>query len=437
MKAFIAIYIIKLTFASFEYTNSNPQSLFPFNRAAEEINLPGSLNNPANLPFLNKNWLNSSIAMPFSLDGLLASEISMGFSKNFFAIGIKWNMFGIDEYRENKLDLKIGIKFFKMISLGAGLQYYNLSIATKKLKENNNIFDSNLSITFLPWKQFGLSFLYENIFSNWIEQNKNILYPGWSAGVLLRPTKGLQITWNINRTNLAYINSISLSANIFKFLLLNVGYAVETSEVSVAISVILKKFSINYGFKFHEYLGVTNSIGITISTNSLFLPTIAKRYDKEKNISSKKRINIQTATLDELLTIPGLKPMFAERIIKYKKTIGPITFDALIQIGLTLKEAKELTQYVYGITSKDKFYKIKKSKYKKRKFKNFKRRTKIKRKELFNELVQAGIDISTAYKISEYYLKNSRKNFNHKIISMKNLSKKEIKIVKKICKKYY
>ena len=64
--------------------------------------------------------------------------------------------------------------------------------------------------------------------------------------------------------------------------------------------------------------------------------------------TSPQSVNINTATFDELQTVPGIGPVLAQRIIDYREANGP--FESASQLtmvsGIGLKTLEEIMDYI-------------------------------------------------------------------------------------------
>src|SRR3990172_122768 len=76
---------------------------------------------------------------------------------------------------------------------------------------------------------------------------------------------------------------------------------------------------------------------------SLNYGDIFKRVLEFRDIN---KIDINACTIDELMQIPEINELMAGRIVKYRERVGPVTKDALIQIGLEEREIRHLMKFV-------------------------------------------------------------------------------------------
>ena len=69
---------------------------------------------------------------------------------------------------------------------------------------------------------------------------------------------------------------------------------------------------------------------------------------KDHVLPAENKININTATFDDLMLLPGIGPALAERIISYRETNGPFTSkEELVNVnGIGNKTYAKLENYI-------------------------------------------------------------------------------------------
>ncbi len=178
------------------------------------------------------------------------------------------------------------------------------------------------------------------------ENNKFELFPEWSTGLLVKPYTGFTLSWNITDTAGGYINSFTAGISPTSFLHLQSGYTPEDTRFAASITVLIKKINLSYSLSSHPFLGYTHSFGITLSSSSDF-ETI--RYSTPSISIRNTKININSASAEEIKNIPGLCSRSSERIILYREKIGPVSEKGLSQIGLDNDEIASVKRNCYGL----------------------------------------------------------------------------------------
>jgi len=80
MKITLALLLANSLNISFEYRESNPYSLFPYNYAVSDSNPLGHLSNPAYLPLWEAAYINVGYAKPYLLNELNSGNLRAGYS---------------------------------------------------------------------------------------------------------------------------------------------------------------------------------------------------------------------------------------------------------------------------------------------------------------------------------------------------------------------
>lgn len=404
IKIIAALILINTSIASFEYTDTNPASLFPYYTAASDSLPLGNLSNPAYLPLYKTYYINADYGRPYWMEELDSGNIRIGRGFESFALQASWNRFGIDEYRENIFTGSMGYMPWKFLSVGVGVSHYRIDLDTYAASYSYGLTDFSASALVIPIKWLNLSYTYTNIYSAFKKERRDIAYPAWSAGLSVSPVKGISFIWNTNRHYYDYINTFCVSASLLPFLNMRAGYSRETSSYSAAVIIRYKHLMVSYGLSHHSYLGLTHKLGITLSGNASlsFEPVnYNKRLISETLPAGFKRIDINNCTFDELIDSEIFPEIICERIIKYRKLIGPVTEKALIQIGLTPAEVNSAGEKIKGLAKEGH------ENYPDNKEKNEGKKTRSKRfisienrQILFKRLLEEGLSATEALRIT-------------------------------------
>ena len=411
---------------AFEYRETPPASLFPFSQAAADPSLPDAISNPAYLPAITYPYLHFSGGMPYTMNGLYASSLRAGYGTRGFGIQAAWDRFGLEQYTEHIVEVNIGYMPVRYVSIGAGAYYYNLSIDTVETGLRTHQADARASIVVSPCRWLDISFLQENIGSIFVTKRRDLMFPEWSAGAALKPVRGFAVVYNINSTAAGYVNSISASATVLKYFSLRAGYAVEATTCAAALSFIYRYIAVSYGIKYHPHLGLTHSVGVTLSALEMNIEPISYgpvfRGIGADPVPAKTNLNI--CTHDELRALPGTAGRFADRIMKYRKTIGPLTRTGLLQIGMSEAEINELMEHSTGLTPETEDRKTG------RLGRNAAEKS---QKLLFKKLVGEGLSASTALELSDLAAGGRREALIDRINSLRDIDAGKKRRVIELC----
>jgi hypothetical protein len=411
---------------AFEYRESPPASLFPFCQAAAETSLPDAFSNPAYLPSIRYPYLHFSGGMPYTLDELTSSTLRAGYGTRGFGIQAAWNRFGFEQYLEQTVELNIGYQPVKYVSIGAGAYYYNLSIDTAETTLRTNLADARASIVVAPCRWFEAAFLQENIGSIFCKKRRDLLFPEWSAGAAVKPFRGFALVYNINSTATGYVNSVSAAANLLKYFSLRAGYALEATTYAASLSFIYRYISVSYGIKYHPHLGLTHSVGVTLSAFEMNIEPISYGtiFPRVPENRETVKTDINSCTYEELSALPGSGGQYADRIMKYRKTIGQLSRTSLLQIGMPEGEINRLMEIVTGLAPEPGERK-----------KDVRQRDTAEKaqKLVFKNLVSAGIPASTALELSDMAVRGQRGALTERINSLRDIDRQKKKQVLELC----
>jgi len=413
---------------SFEYRESAPAALFPYVRAAEQCSDPAAVRNPSYLPCMNFMYAGFTAQRPYSMEELSSTSVKTGAGAHGMGFQVNWCRFGIPEYRENSIETGLGYMPWEWFSVGAGLTWKNLCIRTEDISYDKNMYDFNLALLLIPFSWLNISGLLENGMSFFNENRRKDLFPEWSCGASIKALRGLTVSWNITSVENACINTVSVCAGLTEFMCMCGGYSRETSSGSAAFVFYLRNLIFSYGIRYHPHLGYTHSLSLSLSQDHS-LPEVMRyntRPFSDINDKPAEKVNLNRCTADELLELSGINSRTAGRIMKYRKTKGPLTRKALRQIGMTAPEVDCLLEYAYGLAEEKKFNK------------SFRRTKKGGQnravKSLFVRLMGAGISASSALEIATLLRDKKKKEAVSVVNSIRGINEASREKARKICK---
>ncbi len=401
MKIALILFIARAAICAFDYREAPPAALFPFIQAAGDSSLPDAVSNPAYLPAIRYPYLAVSGGMPYSMSGLYSSALRAGYGGKGCGVRAFWSRFGLEEYAENIAGAEIGYMPVRYISIGACVRYYNLAINTPEVTKMIHLVDGGCSVVLSPFTWIDLAFQQENLGSLFVTSRRDLLPPDWSAGAALKPFRGLALAYNCNSTANGYVHCVSASANVLKYFSVRVGYARETGTFTAALLFIYKYLSASYGLKYHPHLGFTHSVGVTLAAAEIPVESLAygDLFSRLRGGRTAVKTDLNACGMESLESVPGLDRAMAERMMKYRKTIGPLSRNGLLQIGLSEQEIDRLLEHATGLApdapSPADAYRDRE-------------RIEKARKELFKKLLALGIPASTALELSDLAAQGQR-----------------------------
>jgi hypothetical protein len=427
--AFIITLTITLN-SAFEYKTPVGSSPFPYLTAAHDYSCPGIISNPSLIPFVPGLSLSGAVSRPYSEDELVSGSSAVQYSSGTAGVNFLWNHFGTDIYRENIYSINAGYSPFNFFSLGLSGRVYSLTIEAEEISHSENIYDYGISATLRPLKFLDFSFIQENI--NSLKNNKNIetIYPERSAGILIKPDRGISLAWNITDTSSGIINTFTASVNPLPIFNLTGGYSRETASYNASASLFISNIKVGYNLRYHSYLGYTHTVALTLNTGSL---PESISYSKIRNHEKISPVNINNAQYEDIINLPGMNETYAGRIIAYRDEIGPVSAEALSRIGMTSDDLRRFDEHIYGL-ERDRLS-LARNKQKKPKTYKWKKKEsrEDKAKRLFRQMLAKGIPANRGIEYSRLAAAGEKMKFRSILSNDKKLTEKQKAEVKRIC----
>lgn len=418
----------------FAYDAAPPGQLFPFPGAVMPVNSETVLCSPALSGTITGGIFSASYARPYGIAGLESDYLRAGIGGQGFGISAGAERFGIDVYREDRASVSVG---YAGETLAFGVEgFAKRYTLTTEIRNRYTLYDANVHGIIRPLPFFCLGVRQDCLASIADPKRKDILWPGTALGVGGAPMKGVFMSWNYYRSDIGGINSFALTVNLIPRFSVSAGYAREVSSYALSSSLVLKKIVISYGLLYHAYLGATHRAGFSIATGSAYFePVNLPEQRIDPDIDDGVMVDLEDCTLDDLLKISRLEAFHAERIIKWRDIMGPVTGKALGQIGCSKKEIDAVVAHSTGLAEEEE--KNDDSGEKKYQAKSGSGRKPFVKKEtkkaLFLRLVDAGVPAAKALRISDVAMAKSVKDAAAFIESSKDLSAEEKKKARAVC----
>jgi hypothetical protein len=347
-------------------------------------------------------------------------------------VSASWQRFGIKEYGEDIFAASAGIEAARWLNLGATLKYQRGFISTDELSETFAYTDGGLYVLWMPCRYMSAGLFQDNIYTLYDRSRRDTLFPETGAGIIFTPADGLSASYNINREQFGYVQTISASAHIIPQLVLSGGYSPQTSSFAFSATVIFKNFNISYGLRYHSYLGATHSFGLTASLDPCYaVPVDYKAAPRRYTFQDKTtKLNLSTCSLDELKKADLMRDEVAVRVIAYRKTIGSLTETALFQAGCSSAEIEAVKDSCTGIEFE------REQKPRQQRVTNSQPAyTSAVRKDIFTALVKGGVSASAAIKIADSAKTKPKQQLIAAISASKEFSAQDKTRAVEICEK--
>jgi Helix-hairpin-helix motif len=158
-----------------------------------------------------------------------------------------------------------------------------------------------------------------------------------------------------------------------------------------------------------------------MNIDSLTYGSILSRIQEIQNI---QKTDINSCSMYQLTSVPGLGQQYAERIMKYRRDIGPLSRKSLIQIGLPEREIDRLMPYITGLTPDEADPKI-----------NYLSRERYEKaqKEIFKRFIGLGLPAASALDLADMAMKGQQEACAVRITSQPGLDARKKKKALELC----
>ncbi len=264
MKQNIKIFLFLLLFTAQSFTQVNPgarQIALSHSDVATSNDVFAIFNNPAGLGELTSY----EVGLFYSPSPFGLTELSNGFGTAAYPTSIGtfsagFMIYGFELYKETKLALAFGRKFYDNFSAGATAFYKNISI---KNYGNKGFLFFNLGGIFHVSNKLDLGFNLENITRTTIGNEDNQIPVVFWSGINFKVLNDLQIFAALKKeTNYNASLRFGVEYMILEFLHLRFGAANEPDTYSTGVGILYNIFQFDYAVFSHTDLGLTHQFGL-------------------------------------------------------------------------------------------------------------------------------------------------------------------------------
>ena len=365
---------------------------------------------------------------PYGLKDLNCSEFSGGYAGENFSPFVRVSYFGSGFYSESRIRYGMNIRTgFVGIGFSGDLMRHAMDMEGTKYAKFYSDFNAGLIIQPAGFIRAGV--FQSGIFAL-VKKDREVYSPAFSAGAALRPFCGAEFSANIVLRDKEKIRLFELSVNISRNLNCSFGYSPDLSVYSVSGSLYLAHTKIQYVFRNHTVLGITHNVSVSYVFGDSGVESVGGGFYSAKTFEKIRDIDIQTADMDELLSIEGITSDIARRIISYRERFGKITRRALIQLGVDGDLLKSVEERVNNLAEPNLPTSVNKKDRVRYVYKTKKNKT-----DLFNKLVLSGVPHSAALRIADDFMIKGRE-YVLKGIERYSLEKNIISKAADICAEY-
>jgi competence ComEA-like helix-hairpin-helix protein len=263
------------------------------------------------------------------LDGLEAiSSIGLGIglpTEKIGSFGLWYNTFGLDLYREHEIMLAHSFVLFRRISLGYGLKVLDLEMQGFP---SAMVFSVDAGVTAVYSQKLRFVFSMRNLNAPSLLGSPDNTSRGGELGAAFVPMRGMLAALSLVKNT---GEDLFFRAGIeFKpVALVSVragGQSGTRSRFTTGLGVHVMQMEADYGFIWQSGTGAQSVF--SVSWGASHIDTLFVKNEEQTANSGgspgndENRININTASVDELDAVPGFGPATAKNIVKYREEHG-------------------------------------------------------------------------------------------------------------------
>jgi competence protein ComEA len=337
------VFLLIHTFSAFIYPLFEEKYIFAKTaglcntNAAADDNVVSVYYNPAGLFKIPKASFYFSNTKLYGIDELLSNTICFSAEvKHLGKIGLLYNNFGFDLYKENLIKFVYANSIKERISFGIGFNSLSVDIKNYRSKSFPSI---DLGVLAEVDNKVLLGFYIKNFDLPKIADDE-IVSQTIVVGSKITPVKDvstyIDVVKNTEQDVFAKIAE-EVSLNIIKNFITIFRCGVETAtkykpaKYAVGLGLGYKigssEIIIDYSYLLSTVLGGQHLVSLNINFGKKEKIFFEEKQEisgtkKRKTELPSKPININTATAQELAQLPGIGPSTAQKIVEYRQQIG-------------------------------------------------------------------------------------------------------------------
>ncbi len=339
--------IVALVVGAFELQSDSPwlsggvaAALFPRTHLAISVN-------PASAGLLSGASVSVSASRPFGFKELDRTAAAAGFTTNRFAVAGVFNYSGRNGYSEFTTTAAVAKPLIAGIVAGVSVSGHRLQIEGFG---SGSAVSADAGIIARPLRGMFLSGAARGFYSSSLTSTGMGAVPGTvSAAIGVCPVTGVTVSagasvYQYTGSEFSAVTSVEPYPGVSLF------FSLLTNPVrmNMGFSVAVSSVSMQYGYATHPDLPGSHLVSATCGSGAFDPRPVAFGETQTHEEAPVFPVNINTATEQQLVTVPGIGPSRASTIRHYIETYGPLqSIDQIVDIpGIGATTFENLRSYL-------------------------------------------------------------------------------------------
>lgn len=303
--------------------------------------------NPAALGLLEGKAFSASISRPFGFAELDRAAASGGFSTATYSTGALLSYSGRNGYSEISGIAGIAVNIRNGIIGGVSLGGHRIQINGFG---SGNAVSTDVAVIARPINGLFISGCMRGLYSSSLTEAEFPAIPKTiSAALAVSPIRGVKIAAGCSNHEYAG-NEYSLVTSVEPLPQLSITLSFLTPPVRMGIGfeVSLSEIAMQYGYRTHPELPGGHGIALSYGNVAFHPEPIQFESTDQTDEEISFPINVNTATIEELIQVPGIGPSKASTIKNYINNHGLFnSIDQLIEVpGIGSTTLENLREYL-------------------------------------------------------------------------------------------
>ncbi|MDH8701027.1 hypothetical protein M2138_000365 [Dysgonomonadaceae bacterium PH5-43] len=218
-----------------------------------------SVINPANISFVDKSEIGTSVLNRFGIDELNTAYVYCNYPNNFIDCGVGLSTFGYEDYKVSSIRTSFAKKIISQFSIGINIMAVNKSSVF--IEESVWDYYSHLGLNYTFSESFTAAMLAENLLTT---ETDNIINVYLGSKYVFNENISLLVEGSY-RTKDKFDLSLGFEYYLLERFVISSGVNVKSKTPSFGITYIIKEWTLDAGFSLHNVLGLSSSIGVSYS----------------------------------------------------------------------------------------------------------------------------------------------------------------------------